>query len=254
MTIFTQNNNDRSEKIVLITGASRGIGASILTNLVKENYYVCGTATSEESATSITKKIKNFGGQGCGLKLDFSSDNPDEFVKSLIKLHGSPSIFINNAGITRDNLILRMSNDDWNDVIEVNLSTAFRLTKALLKSMVKSRWGRIVFLSSIVGLSGNAGQANYAAAKAGLGAFCRSLAKEVAKRGITVNSIAPGYIETDMTKSLKDDLKDIVLDSIPISRFGKPEDVANAVSFLISDDASYITGITLNVDGGLFMT
>lgn len=254
MNIPVKKNIDNLSKIALITGASRGIGAAVLKNLVKDNYFVCGTATSEESASLIGKTIKNLGGQGCGLKLDFGSDNPDEFMKSFVNSHGSPSIYINNAGITRDNLLLRMSNDEWNDVIEINLSAAFRLTKALLRPMVKARWGRIVFLSSVVGLSGNAGQANYAAAKAGLGAFCRSIAKEVASRNITVNSIAPGYIETDMTSSLKDNVKKVVLDSIPVSRFGKPEDVANAVSFLISDDASYITGITLNVDGGLFMT
>ena len=254
MTSNIKNKNDNFSKIALITGASRGIGATVLKNLVKENYYVCGTATTDNSATLITEAIKDFGGQGCGLKLDFGADNLDDFVKLLINLHGAPSIYINNAGITRDNLILRMSNDEWNDVIQINLSAAFRLTKALLRPMVKARWGRIVFLSSVVGLSGNAGQANYAASKAGLGALSRSLAKEVASRGITVNSIAPGYIETDMTKSLKDNVKKAVMDSIPISRFGKPEDVANAVSFLISDDASYITGVTLNVDGGLFMT
>jgi 3-oxoacyl-[acyl-carrier protein] reductase len=147
-----------------------------------------------------------------------------------------------------------MSNDEWDNVVDVNLSAAFRLSKAILKPMIKSRWGRIVYLSSIVGLSGNAGQANYAAAKAGLGGFCRSLAKEVASREITVNCIAPGYIETDMTNSLKDNVKSDVLKSIPVSRFGKPEDVANAVSFLVSDDASFITGVTLNVDGGMFMS
>ena len=176
-----------------------------------------------------------------------------DFVKKLIDAHGVPSIFVNNAGITHDNLILRMTNEEWDKVIEVNLSASFRLSKAILRSMIKLRWGRIVFISSVVGLSGNAGQANYAASKAGIGGFSRSIAKEVASRGITVNCIAPGFIETDMTESLKENVKASVLNSIPLARFGKPEDIANAVSFLVSEEASYITGVTLNVDGGMFM-
>ncbi len=248
------NNDIISPKVVLLTGASRGIGASILKRLVEKKYYVCGTATSDKSANVISEMIKDYGGIGCGLKLDFDSDNLRSFTENLIKLHGLPSIFINNAGITRDNLMLRMTNDEWDDVLEINLSAAFRLTKSILKPMIKLRWGRIIFISSVVGLSGNAGQANYAAAKAGLGGLSRSIAREVASRGITVNCIAPGYIETDMTKSLRDGVKNIVLNNIPLSKFGKPEDVANAVSFLVSDDASYITGVTLNVDGGLFMS
>ena len=253
MNKLINNNENNRKKIVLLTGASRGIGASILKKLVEEGYYVCGTATSESSAQLITSSIKNYGGLGCGLVLNFGVDNMSNFVNNLVKDHGVPSVFINNVGVTNDNLVLRMTNEEWDNVIEVNLSASFRLTKAILKPMIKLRWGRIVFVTSVVGLSGNAGQANYAASKAGLGGFCRSVAKEVASRAITVNCVAPGYIKTDMTNNLSDNIKDNVLKSIPLSRFGEPRDVANAVSFLISNNASYLTGVTLNVDGGLFM-
>lgn len=248
-----KTHKNHSLRVALLTGASRGLGASILKNLVSKGYYVCGTATTEKSAKSITTTIENLGGNGCGLVLKYGVDDMSDFVKKLIDAHGVPSIFVNNAGITHDNLILRMTNEEWDKVIEVNLSASFRLSKAILRSMIKLRWGRIVFISSVVGLSGNAGQANYAASKAGIGGFSRSIAKEVASRGITVNCIAPGFIETDMTESLKENVKASVLNSIPLARFGKPEDIANAVSFLVSEEASYITGVTLNVDGGMFM-
>ncbi|OUV98739.1 MAG: 3-oxoacyl-[acyl-carrier-protein] reductase [Betaproteobacteria bacterium TMED156] len=246
--------NHDSTRIVLITGASRGIGNAILKKLVGQNYYVLGTGTSEKSAQIISETIDSLGGRGFGLVLDLSNDNIDDFVKNILKNYGPPAVFINNAGITKDNLLLRMSEKEWDEVIDVNLSSSFRLTKAILRPMIKYRWGRIIFITSIVGLSGNAGQTNYSAAKAGIGGFCRSVAKELASRSITANCIAPGYIETDMTDSIENNVKQNILSNIPLKRFGRPEDVANAVSFLVSEDASYITGVTLNVDGGMFMS
>ena len=194
-------------KKVLLTGASRGIGKAILHKLIRQGYLVFGTATTEKSARAITEFISKSGGKGFGLVLNLGVDDIDNFVMNLCKDFGSPDIFINNAGITRDNLLIRMSNEDWDTVIEINLSSTFKLSRAILKPMIRARWGRIVFISSVVGLSGNAGQANYASAKAALGGFCRSIAKEIASRGITVNCVAPGYIETDMTNNLKSGFK-----------------------------------------------
>ena len=202
MNSFSSNHS----KKVLLTGASRGIGKAILHKLISQGYFVFGTATTEKSAKEITEFISKCGGKGFGVVLDLGVDDINDFVLNLCKDSGSPDIFISNAGITRDNLLIRMSNEDWDTVIEINLSSTFKLSRAILKPMIKARWGRIVFITSVVGLSGNAGQANYASAKAALGGFCRSIAKEFATRGITVNCVAPGYIETDMTNNLNDKL------------------------------------------------
>jgi 3-oxoacyl-[acyl-carrier protein] reductase len=225
-------------KIALVTGASRGIGRAIAETLVARGAKVIGTATSENGAQAISEYL---GANGKGLVLNIRAE------------FGEVDILVNNAGITRDNLLMRMKDDEWNDIIETNLSSVFRLSKAVMRAMMKKRHGRIITVGSVVGTMGNAGQANYAAAKAGLIGFSKSLAREVASRGITVNVVAPGFIETDMTRALTDEQRAGTLAAVPAGRLGDPKEIASAVAFLASDEAGYITGETLHVNGGMYM-
>lgn len=240
-----------SGKIALVTGASRGIGRAIAEKLVACGATVIGTATTENGAQAISQYL---GSNGKGVALNVTDEKSIESVLDAIKAQfGDIDILVNNAGITRDNLLMRMKDQEWQDIIDTNLTSIFRLSKALMRSMMKKRYGRIVTIGSVVGTMGNAGQANYAAAKAGLIGFSKSLAREVASRGITVNVVAPGFIETDMTKALSDEQRTAILSQVPANRLGDPKDIANAVAFLVSDDASYITGETLHVNGGMYM-
>ncbi|MEC7138627.1 MAG: 3-oxoacyl-ACP reductase FabG [Pseudomonadota bacterium] len=240
-------------KSALVTGASRGIGSAIAEKLADQGFFVIGTATTAAGAEQISKDL---GDRGCGLKLLVQDQHSVEaMVEELATLEvGSPLILVNNAAITRDNLMLRMSAEEWQDVVDTNLSGAFRVTKALLRNMVKARWGRIINVGSVVGRLGNPGQANYVASKAGLEGFTRSLALEVASRGITVNLLAPGLIETDMTAELTNEQRDAMLTRIPLGRMGQANDVAAAAAFLSSDDGAYITGQTLHINGGMFLS
>jgi len=235
-------------KKILITGASRGIGKSIALKSKEKGYIILGTSTSKQGAQELEKE----GIHGLVLNLN-DSRSIEEFNKSLIKDHSDIEILVNNAGITRDNLVLRMSDEEWTDVLNVHLNGTFKISKTILKFMLKKRWGRIINITSASASIGNKGQANYAAAKAGIEAFSRSLAKEVGSRGITVNSVSPGYIETDMTEQIHNKMKEEILKQIPLSRFGKPEEVAELIEFLITDEASYITGQTIHINGGLYM-
>lgn len=238
----------------LVTGASRGIGQTIALALGAQGARVVGTATTPEGAAKIGESFAAKGFRGRGAVLDVRSDESTESLfESMTTVEGAPTILVNNAGITRDNLLMRMKAGEWDDVLQTNLSSAYRLTKACLRGMVKARSGRIINISSVVGLSGNPGQANYAAAKAGLIGFAKSLARELAARNITVNTIAPGFIETDMTRALTDAQVDGLRGQIPSGRLGTPDDIAAAVIFLASEAGSYITGATLNVNGGLYM-
>lgn len=241
-------------KIGLVTGASRGIGAAIADTLGAASCTVIGTATTDAGAEAISRRFAEKGIAGAGMSLDVTDgDSVAALLSSITKAYGAPQILVNNAGITKDNLLMRMSEDEWCDVINTNLSAVYRLSKACLRGMMKARWGRIVNISSIVGQMGNAGQSNYAATKAGVMGFARSLAKEVGSRNVTVNSVAPGFIDTDMTKGLPDDQKSAMLSAIPLGRLGQPEEIASVVKFLCSDDASYVTGETLHVNGGMYM-
>ena len=235
-------------KKVLITGASRGIGKAIAVKLKEKDFNVIGTSTSKEGVQSLIKE--GF----IGIKLDLNQKKSIAlFNKLLVDEHSDISILINNAGITRDNLVLRMSDEEWSDVINVHLNGTFKISKIILKFMLKKRWGRIINITSASASIGNKGQANYSAAKSGVEAFSRSLAKEVGIRAITVNAVSPGYIETDMTEGMNEEVKKNILNQIPLSRFGKAEEVAELIEFLISDEASYITGQTIHVNGGLYM-
>jgi len=237
-------------KVVLVTGASRGIGKAIATQLKELGGTVIGTATSEHGAANISEYL----GTDCGLVLNVTDDESISAMFDLIKeKHGAVDILVNNAGITRDNLMMRMKNDEWDDIIDTNLSSVFKISKAVLRSMMKKRHGRIINIGSVVGTMGNAGQVNYATAKAGLIGFTKSLAREVASRGITVNTVSPGFIDTDMTQTLTDEQKEGIFAQVPANRLGKPEEIANAVAFLASDSAAYITGETLHVNGGMYM-
>jgi len=243
-----------SGKIALVTGASRGIGKAIALDLAAKGAVVVGTATSQAGADGITAYLAEAGNTGRGYVLNVAdSASIESFMSAITAEVGSPAILVNNAGITRDNLMLRMKDDEWDSVINTNLTAIYRMTKACLKAMTKARWGRIVNISSVVGSSGNPGQANYAAAKAGLEGFSRALAREIGSRNITVNSVAPGFIATDMTQALPEEQKDKLLASIPAGRLGQPEEIAAAVGFLASAEASYITGVTLHVNGGMYM-
>lgn len=238
-------------KIALVTGASRGIGRAIAEKLSNTGAIVVGTATTEKGAEAISQYLSK---SGLGYKLDVTdSQSISEVIDAIQNKFGSIDILVNNAGITRDNLLMRMKDEEWFTILETNLTSIFRLSKALLRSMMKKRYGRIITIGSVVGTMGNAGQTNYAAAKAGLIGFSKALAREVASRGITVNVVAPGFIATDMTNSLTDEQKSATLAQIPMVRFGDPVDIANAVAFFASDDAAYITGETLHINGGMCM-
>lgn len=237
-------------RVVLVTGASRGIGKSIAEIFNEAGARVIGTATTEGGAQKITEALA---GSGRGVIFDVTDATAaDALIQSIVKDEGKIDILVNNAGITRDTLSMRMTDENWNAVLEADLTGAFRLVRAALRPMMRARYGRIVNLASVVGVTGNAGQANYAAAKAGLIAMSRSVAREVAARSITVNCVAPGFIETDMTKTIPEAMRETLLKEIPAQRFGKPEDIAQAVLFLASDAASYITGAVLHTNGGLY--
>lgn len=241
-------------KIALVTGASRGIGKAIATRLANQGLIVVGTATTEAGAQAISDYLSSQGAQGLGMVLDVSDSASVDHAISQVQQHfGDPLILVNNAGITRDTLMLRMKDDDWETVINTNLSSIYRVSKACLKGMTKARWGRIINISSVVASSGNPGQANYAAAKAGLEGFSRALAREIGSRNITVNAVAPGFIETDMTHGLTEEHKAAMLSQIPLGRMGRPEEIAAVVAFLASDDGAYITGTTMHVNGGMYM-
>lgn len=241
-------------KTVLVTGASRGIGAAIAIKLGEEGATVYGTATSDVGAKKISEMLKKIGIKGEGLTLNVNDNLSIESVMGFIsKKSESVDILINNAGITRDTLLMRMKENDWDDVVSTNLKSIYKLSQHAIKSMMKKRYGRIINISSVVGHTGNAGQTNYAATKAGISGFTKSLAQEIGSRGITVNSVAPGFIDTDMTKSLSEEQKNILLSRIPLAKLGHPNDIANAVFFLASDNSSYITGETIHVNGGMLM-
>ncbi len=241
-------------QVALVTGASRGIGAAIAITLARLGAQVVGTATSEQGGSAITQQLCAISPGSRGEKLDVNDAGAcDELIQRVAATLGSPTILINNAGITRDQILLRMKEDDWDAVVATNLRSVFRLSKACLKGMMKARYGRIISISSVVGSMGNAGQANYAAAKAGIEGFSRSLAREVGSRAITVNVVAPGFIDTDMTRALTESQRAELLQGIPLQRLGQPEDIAAAVAFLASPQGSYITGQTLHVNGGMYM-
>ena len=239
-------------KIALVTGASRGIGKAIATQLAQQGATVIGTATSENGAQAISDYLSEFGGKGFALNVT-DKESVDTTIKAINEAHGGIDILVNNAGITRDNLLMRMKDDEWQDIIDTNLTSIFTLSKAVLRGMMKKRCGRIVNIGSVVGSAGNAGQANYAAAKAGVIGFSKSMAREVASRGITINVVAPGFIDTDMTKALTDDQKEAIFKDIPANRLGAPDEIAATVAFLVSDGAAYITGETIHVNGGMYM-
>jgi len=239
------------KKVVLVTGASRGIGKAIAQELVNKGYYVVGTATTDKGANAISDYL---GENGQGFVLNIREpESSEQLIEALAAKELAPQILINNAGITADNLLLRMSDEEWFDVIETNLTGVFKMTRACIKNMFRARWGRIVNIASVVGVTGNSGQVNYTSTKAGVIGFSKSLAQEMASRNITVNVVAPGFIETDMTAVLPDMVKEELLKRIPMKRLGQPEDIAKTVAFLVSDDASYITGQTIHVNGGMYM-
>lgn len=241
-------------KVALVTGASRGIGQAIASGLGQVGAIVIGTATTQTGADKITQDLKTANLQGSGMMLNVVSPASIEETLAAIKAqYGMPTILVNNAAVTQDNLLLRMKDEEWLQVMETNLHSIYRMTKACLRDMVKARWGRIISIGSVVGSTGNAGQVNYATAKAGIMGFTRSLAQEVGSRDITVNAVSPGFIETDMTRSLSEAQRDSLLSRIPLQRIGKPEDISAAVVFLASDAAGYITGQTLHVNGGMYM-
>jgi len=242
-----------NEKLVLVTGASRGIGRAIAITLGSAGATVIGTATSDEGAENISKIFNENNILGKGMKLNVTDNEQiSTLIKSITENYGSVDILINNAGITRDNILVRMKEDEWEDIINTNLSSVFRMSKAVLRGMIKKRSGRIISITSVVGAMGNAGQSNYAAAKAGIMGFTKSLAREVGVRGITVNAIAPGFIETDMTDKLTEDQKESLASKIPMARLGTVEEVAQSVLFLSGESGSYITAQTLHVNGGMY--
>jgi 3-oxoacyl-[acyl-carrier protein] reductase len=242
------------EKVALVTGASRGIGKAIAQHLSGDGYTVIGTATTDKGAESITGYLQEAGNAGCGMCLNVGeADSVTAAVKSIGERFGAPLVLVNNAGITRDNLLMRMKEDEWGDVVDTNLNALYRLSKACLRGMTKARWGRIVNITSVVGSMGNAGQSNYAATKAGAEGFSRALARELGSRSVTVNCIAPGFIDTDMTRELSDDQRDLMLQQIPLGRLGAPQEIAALVAFLCSDVAGYITGETVHINGGMHM-
>ena len=240
-------------KIVLITGANRGIGHSIMSAFINAGYIVVGTSRSDDGVKKINDTIGD-PSKGCGIKMDVTSENDIQSANKLIRdKFGITTILINNAGVTKDNLLMRMSSEEWNDVIDTNLNSLYRVTKEFIREMMKQKTGRIINISSVVGMSGNAGQSNYSSSKSAIYGFTKSLAKEVASRNITVNAISPGFIETDMTDKLSDEQKQAIISAIPLSRMGSAKDIADITLFLASDSASYITGENINVNGGLYM-
>ena len=239
------------KKIAIVTGASRGIGRAIAETLAADGFYVVGTATSDAGAAAIADYLAE---NGTGKRLDVAdAADIEAFIDAVTSDYGTPAVLVNNAGITRDNLLMRMKEEEWGDIINTNLTSVFRMSKAVLRGMMKARYGRIINISSVVGATGNAGQANYAAAKAGMVGFAKSMAKEVGSRGITVNTVAPGFIDTDMTKELAESHKTALLSAIAVGRLGQPQEIAHAVAFLASEQAAYITGETLHVNGGMYM-
>ena len=243
------------DQVCLVTGASRGIGKAIATAIAGEGAVVFGTATTENGANSISEYLSAAGSAGRGLVLNVTDpESISDVVSTVTEEAATPTVLVNNAGITRDNLLMRMKESEWDDIMETNLKSVFRVSKACLRGMTKARTGRIINIASVVGVTGNAGQSNYAAAKAGLIGFSKSLAQEVASRNITVNTVAPGFIETDMTGALSDAQKEGLLQHIPMGKMGSPEDIANAVVFLASNMGGYITGSTIHVNGGMHMS
>lgn len=243
-----------SEKIAIVTGASRGIGQAVAFELGKMGATVIGTATSDKGADAISDFFAKYEIKGKGMKLDVSNqESIDAVLKDVTDEFGTPTILVNNAGITRDNLLMRMKEDEWQSIMDTNLTSVFRMSKAVLRGMMKAKFGRIINISSVVGATGNPGQTNYSAAKAGMVGFTKSMAREVGSRGITVNAVAPGFIDTDMTRELPDEQKEALLSSIPLGRLGRPAEIAAAVVFLATDAGGYITGETLHVNGGMHM-
>ncbi len=246
---------DLSNKICLVTGATRGIGQAIAAQLGAQGATVIGTATSQAGADSISESLASIGVSGQGMVLNVSDgDSIDATLSAISEKYGPIAVLVNNAGITRDNLTMRMKEAEWDDIMTTNLKSVYRLSKGVLRGMMKARAGRIINITSVVGVSGNAGQANYAAAKAGVIGFTKSLAQEIASRGITVNAVAPGFINTDMTKALTDEQVAKMTANIPASRLGEPSDIAASVVFLASDESAYVTGTTMHVNGGMYMT
>ena len=240
------------KRVALVTGATRGIGKAIANELARAGHKVIGTATSDAGAATITENLRAAG--GTGIRLDVSDvEAVRERLAAIVSEHGAPTILVNNAGITRDNLMMRMKDDEWGDVLNTNLNALFTVSKACLLGMTKARWGRIINISSVVGSMGNAGQANYAASKAGAEGMSRAMAKELGSRSVTVNCVAPGFIATDMTDVLTEEQKALMLGQIPLGRLGAPEEIAKVVAFLASDAGGYITGETIHVNGGMYM-
>ncbi len=244
-----------SNKVAVVTGASRGIGKAIALQLGKQNgFTVLGTATTEAGAEKISAYLNEAGVTGKGYCLNVTDDESIlNFSKQIQEDYEAPLILVNNAGVTRDNILMRMKEEEWQEVIDTNLGSIFRLSKALVRGMTKARWGRIISISSVVGSSGNMGQSNYAASKAGIEGFSRALAIELGSRGITVNCVAPGFIDTDMTREISEEHSQLLLSKIPLGRYGQPEEIAAAVAFLASDEAAYISGETLHINGGMYM-
>ena len=241
-----------SRKIVLVTGASRGIGRAIAERFAKDGHFVIGTATSEKGAAAISEYLSESGGIGRVLNV-CNDEDIDALFDEIDSVYGSVNVLINNAGITKDGLLMRMKQDDWADVIDTNLTSIYRTSRRAVKGMMKARFGRIINITSVVGQMGNAGQTNYAASKAGVEGFTKSLAREIGSRGVTVNCVAPGFVETDMTEELDERMVASLLDAVPIGRMAQPHEIAAAVAFLASDDASYITGASLAINGGMYM-
>lgn len=241
-------------KVALVTGASRGIGKAIALELAQQGCTVIGTATTDNGAQAISEYLQAAGANGEGQSANVADEESiATLIASISEKYGAPEILVNNAGITRDNLLMRMKDDEWHEVIETNLGSMYRVTKACLKGMSRARWGRIINISSVVGSSGNPGQTNYSASKSGIEGFTRSLAKEIGSRGITVNAVAPGFIDTDMTRELPEQQTEALLAQIPLGRLGQVEEIASVVGFLATDKGAYITGETLHVNGGMYM-
>jgi 3-oxoacyl-[acyl-carrier protein] reductase len=246
---------EEDAKVALVTGASRGIGKAIAQALAADGYTTIGTATTDNGAQAITDYLHDVGNPGCGMTLKVGDqESVTGVIKAISEQYAAPLVLVNNAGITRDNILMRMKSDEWDDVIDTNLSAIYRLSKACMRGMTKARWGRIVNITSVVGSMGNAGQSNYAATKAGAEGFSRALARELGSRSVTVNCVAPGFIDTDMTKELSQEQREFMLGQIPLGRLGAPEEIAALVAFLCSAAGAYITGETIHVNGGMHMS